>query len=111
MSPPRPCTWPGCGELTTQRRCPRHLEQERREVDARRGSSSQRGYGSKWQKAREIFLKENPLCAICERTATVVDHIVPHKGDQFLFWDQANWQPLCKSCHDSKTAMEDRRWQ
>jgi 5-methylcytosine-specific restriction endonuclease McrA len=33
--------------------------------------------------------------------ATVVDHITPHKGDAALFWDPANWQPLCKRCHDS----------
>ena len=39
--------------------------------------------------------------------ATVVDHIVPHRGDQKLFWDQNNWQPLCKSCHDKKTLTED----
>ncbi|WP_400245601.1 HNH endonuclease [Niallia sp. JL1B1071] len=40
--------------------------------------------------------------------ATVVDHIVPHRGDQDLFWDETNWQPLCKSCHDRKTMTEDR---
>ena len=34
---------------------------------------------------------------------TVVDHIVPHRGDARLFWDEDNWQPLCKSCHDRKT--------
>ena len=39
--------------------------------------------------------------------ATVVDHIIPHKGDQKLFWDTRNWQPLCKPCHDKKTATED----
>ena len=39
--------------------------------------------------------------------ATVVDHIVPHRGDQKLFWDEANWQPLCKPCHDKKTWNED----
>lgn len=40
---------------------------------------------------------------MCDRltVATVVDHIVPHKGDQTLFWNEANWQPLCKLCHDS----------
>ena len=36
-------------------------------------------------------------------TLTLVDHIVPHRGDQALFWDEQNWQPLCKSCHDKKT--------
>ena len=35
--------------------------------------------------------------------ATVVDHIVPHRGDKKLFWDQSNWQPLCKEHHDKKT--------
>jgi 5-methylcytosine-specific restriction protein A len=40
--------------------------------------------------------------------ATVVDHIVPHRGDPVLFWDEANWQGLCKLCHDAKTAREGR---
>jgi len=39
--------------------------------------------------------------------ATVVDHITPHKGDNDLFWDRANWQSLCESCHNRKTAAED----
>jgi len=44
--------------------------------------------------------------------ATVVDHISPHKGDSDLFWDRANWQSLCESCHNRKTASEDMgRWQ
>ena len=51
---------------------------------------------------------EHPLCAECLKNsvltpATVVDHIVPHRGDYALFWDENNWQPLCKSCHDRKT--------
>ncbi|ELK38933.1 HNH endonuclease, partial [Brevibacillus agri BAB-2500] len=40
-------------------------------------------------------------------TATVVDHIVPHKGDMRKFWDRMNWQALCASCHSKKTAKED----
>ena len=40
--------------------------------------------------------------------ATVVDHIVPHRGDPKLFWDTDNWQALCKQCHDHKTMTEDR---
>ena len=39
--------------------------------------------------------------------ATVVDHIIPAKGSPELFWDEANWQPLCKYHHDAKTARED----
>ena len=75
-------------------------------------TSSQRGYGSRWQKAREGYLRSHPLCRECEKQgkltpATVVDHIIPHKGDQGLFWDKDNWGALCKPCHDAKTARED----
>ncbi|MGL4573939.1 MAG: HNH endonuclease [Burkholderiaceae bacterium] len=32
--------------------------------------------------------------------SSVVDHIVPHRGDLLLFWRRSNWQALCKPCHD-----------
>jgi 5-methylcytosine-specific restriction protein A len=38
--------------------------------------------------------------------AEVVDHIKPHKGDMTLFWDENNWQSLCKMHHDRKTILE-----
>lgn len=68
-------------------------------------TAAQRGYGYRWQKARLTFLREHPLCAMCQRRgkvtpSTVVDHIVPHRGDQAKFWDTSNWQALCKPCHD-----------
>ena len=75
-------------------------------------TTGQRGYDYKWQKARERFLFDNPLCVYCQRegrvtAASVVDHITPHHGDQALFWCQANWQPLCKPCHDSVKQREE----
>ncbi|WP_196941894.1 hypothetical protein [Pseudooceanicola algae] len=37
----------------------------------------------------------------------MTDHIVPHKGDQRLFWDKNNWQPCCAWHHDVvKQALE-----
>jgi 5-methylcytosine-specific restriction protein A len=53
---------------------------------------------------------DNPLCVDCKTAdlltaANVVDHIVPHRGDMNLFWSEDNWQPLCKRCHDLKTAQ------
>lgn len=57
---------------------------------------------SHWTKARKAFLSAHPVCCFCKKTlATVVDHIQPHRGDEALFYDQTNWQPLCKPCHDS----------
>lgn len=75
-------------------------------------STTQRGYDYRWQQARERFLAANPLCRFCaerNRTevATVVDHKIPHRGDQSLFWDQSNWQPLCKPCHDGEKKRQE----
>jgi 5-methylcytosine-specific restriction enzyme A len=70
-------------------------------------------YTYRWKKARAAYLREHPLCVICKRTgkiqvASVVDHKIPHRGNEELFWDaEHNWQSLCKSCHDSKTAKYD----
>ena len=75
-------------------------------------TSAERGYGHKWQQAREAYLRENPLCVMCRddgavTAATVVDHIEPHKGDQALFWNRRNWQSLCASHHSgAKQRME-----
>jgi 5-methylcytosine-specific restriction endonuclease McrA len=75
-------------------------------------SSHERGYGSAWQRARRGFLLANPLCVMCSAEgktsiAQVVDHIQPHRGDQSLFWNQSNWQSLCKQHHDSDKARQE----
>jgi len=77
-------------------------------------SSTARGYGYGWQQARAIHLRQHPLCVYCEEegrvtAATVVDHRIPHRGDQTLFWDRKNWQSLCKACHDGRKAREEAR--
>jgi 5-methylcytosine-specific restriction protein A len=110
--PLHPCSYPGCPELTQERFCEKHKQQDRKRVDERRGSANSRGYNYKWQKVREQELKEEPLCRECLKNniitiATVRDHIIPHKGDPVLFWDKNNRQSLCKRCHDIKTAKED----
>ncbi len=75
-------------------------------------SSTARGYGYKWQKAREGFLKVHPLCEMHKERdvfvpSTVVDHKIAHRGDMSLFWDRSNWQALCKPCHDSYAQQRD----
>ena len=79
-----------------------------------RASASQRGYGHRWKLRSKHFLRQHPLCAICKargrtNVARCVDHIVPHKNDQRLFWDETNWQPLCFSCHNSRKQGIERR--
>jgi 5-methylcytosine-specific restriction enzyme A len=87
--------------------------QVKRELDRRRPSAARRGYGPRWRRARAAFLAQHPLCAACQADgrivpATVVDHVVPHRGNPKLFWDRGNWAPACKPCHDAKTAREGR---
>lgn len=77
-------------------------------------TSAQRGYDYRWQKARERFLYENPVCVMCEARgmtvqASVVDHRVPHRGDKTLFWDESNWQSLCKPCHDGEKKRQENQ--
>ena len=71
-------------------------------------------YGRRWRKERGQFLAINRYCKFCRAAgkrarATVVDHIVPHRGDEELFWEQSNWQPLCKPCHDGDKAVMEAR--
>lgn len=75
-------------------------------------TSAERGYGYKWQKAREAYLLANPLCVMCYHdgrvtAATVVDHIKAHRGDMRLFWDRGNWQGLCQHHHSSHAQRRD----
>ena len=113
VKPYRPCNHVGCPELIRDGRyCDRHQKEKQQQQDQRRGSAASRGYDSRWQKARKRFLIQHPLCVECQRqgfivAASVVDHVAPHKGNYKLFWDESNWQPLCKRCHDIKTATED----
>jgi 5-methylcytosine-specific restriction protein A len=96
-------------------RPPIHRPAERpRHHDERRGTAAQRGYGARWQKYRRWFLcqPQNAICVRCKAEGkatppTVVDHITPHRGNEQLFWDPANHQPLCEGCHNHKTATED----
>ena len=75
---------------------------------ADKSGANARGYTYEWQQATKRFLNGHPLCAHCHAkgrvsAATVVDHVVPHRGDESKFWNEQNWQPMCKPCHDRKT--------
>lgn len=113
ISAKKPCSHPGCFILVHGvSRCEKHAAEHRRLSDQHRDSAAERGYGHKWRKAREGYLSKHSLCLMCDSNgfvepSSVVDHIVPHRGNKELFWDKDNWQALCKSCHDKKTARED----
>lgn len=106
-----PCR--GCGRPVVKGYCDSCTDAGKGKVV--RQTSAQRGYGHRWRKQSKAFLDDHPLCAGYpigahgERavTAECVDHIVAHKGDMDLFWDQDNWQPLCLGCNSRKAATEE----
>ena len=88
--------------------CKEHLslEEFRRRPDYSKFKGSDLYFCKDWKEASKDFLRRNPICVRCGEKATITDHIVPHRGDAGLFWDENNWQPLCKRCHDKKTLQE-----
>lgn len=110
LKPLRPCRHPGCAALTWEGYCPAHKPAKA----PRRASAEYHGWYSLpvWTDGlRPAQLLREPFCRECAKRglrtrATVVDHIVPHRGDWGKFIDPANHQSLCKPCHDRKTARE-----
>jgi 5-methylcytosine-specific restriction enzyme A len=71
-------------------------------------------YLRRWRRATRTFLDDtdNSLCKMCQQfgytePSTVVDHVIPHKGDYELFWDQTNWQGLCMNCHNRHKQIQE----
>ena len=88
---------------------------ERGRVDTNRSGARQRGYDHRWDRAIQKFKLHNPICLGCwaigvERKVEVVDHVIPHKGNQDLFWSIPNWQALCDWHHRVVKVELERRY-
>ncbi|WP_036264413.1 HNH endonuclease signature motif containing protein [Methylocapsa aurea] len=107
---PRICS---CGNIVpSNERCACQIkrDQERKyRFDQTRPNARKRGYTAEWTKEAKAFLKANPNCRKCGEPASVVDHIQPHRGNMRLFWNKANWQPLCTHCHNVTKQSEEKR--
>lgn len=101
----RICAHPGCNEIIYEGgRCAKHREVFH-DQPYRQWYLSER-----WQIIRRQQLLLFPWCAECWKhglmiEATEVDHIIPHRGNETLFWGGA-LQSLCPSCHSEKTQQE-----
>lgn len=94
-------------------------DQLRREADQRRGSARTRGYTTAWDRAAKGHLARQPLCIYCamgawgepprDTAATCVDHLIPHGGDQDIFWRKADWISCCDACHSGPKQRAERR--
>ena len=61
--------------------------------------------------ARDMFTCQWPGCgfATADTSQLVADHREPHRGDEKLFWSEANLWCLCAPCHNSRKQRQERR--
>lgn len=103
--PRKPCTNPGCSELVANGRCATHA----RQAEQIRGSSSERGYGTRWARRRADYIYRHPWCVLCGRPSKVPDHYPVSRKDLVDRGEtdpdaDRHLRPLCSPCHSSETA-------
>lgn len=54
-----------------------------------------------------VLLRDDYVCQMCGREATMVDHIIPIKKDWKRRLDLTNLQASCKACNDAKANHEN----
>ena len=101
-----------CGE------CRRRAIRDREQAKRRRRRNMTHDQKDNRLSVAEVYRRADGICSVCglrvplacdrnDAWSRTKDHIVPHRGDMRLFWDESNWQPLCKRHHDVKTRNED----
>lgn len=121
-APRRPCPVGGCPNLLKPgESCPNPKHNARKQQDARRGSSRDRGYGTRWDKYSRWFRQQvhcpecgrnHVLCERCQKIgryepSEMVDHIAPvQSADDPRMWEHSNHQGLSRACHAIKTAED-----
>lgn len=74
---------------------------------------------ARWQKLRlRVFLRDTYTCRQTgvllsgkhpAPNSPVADHIIAHRGDPTLFWDEANVQTVSKAWHDAEKQRQEAR--
>ena len=112
--PKRPCSFPGCPNLTDGRFCeePEKLENKRYEKYDR-DPAVRRRYGRAWKRIRDSYASEHPFCEQCYKQGKLVPveqvhHIKPlAEGGTH---ERSNLISLCASCHAKIHAERGDRW-
>ena len=102
------CAYPRCAQIIRTKYCDAHKHIQSDILRGTRGTTSQQGYGTQWQKIRDRYLKLHPLCVDCKtqgiiKPAKEVHHRIElRKGGTN---EDDNLQSLCKPCHSKRTRM------
>lgn len=113
--PKRPCSRPGCPNLTTGRYCKEHGAEKKKEKAERykyydehqRNQRARRFYKSRaWQAARQrALVRDKHLCQHCLQDkritpASTVHHVIPLLTNWRKRLDMDNLVSLCSACHN-----------
>lgn len=101
--PKKPCSYPGCPNLTDGQYCEKHRKlMDKRYDKYNRSPDHNTTYGRGWKRIRDLYLSQHPLCEECLKEgryvpAEEVHHILPvlEGGTHNV----NNLMSLCKSCH------------
>lgn len=101
--PKRPCSYPGCPNLTDGQYCEEHEAIARKRYNKYgRPADNNKKYGRAWKRIRDRYAAAHPLCELCLKEGRLtpveeVHHVIPlsqggtHRND--------NLMSLCQSCH------------
>ena len=102
--PKRPCSFPGCPNLTSGQYCDVHRTEARRRYDKyERSPDVHKQYGRAWKRIRDRYILAHPYCEKCFEegrmtVATECHHIIPvSRGGQSV---EENLMALCRGCHN-----------
>jgi 5-methylcytosine-specific restriction enzyme A len=110
------CGFRGCPKTTRDRYCDKHAPLARRFYDRRRGSSTERGYDSDWERvAEQRRMLDCCLCQAClaeglVNASQIVDHIIPIHVRPDWRLEIGNTQVICHPCHTRKSSDDARRY-
>jgi 5-methylcytosine-specific restriction protein A len=109
----RMCNFPGCTVLIdpSERYCLKHKKEKssnsRKPFENAQRSNNNLYHTAQWKNLRKKVLKDNNYCVYCgSRENLVIDHIIPPRGNEDLFFSENNLQVVCHRCHSLKTAQE-----
>lgn len=112
--PKRPCSYPGCPNLTDGRFCEEHAKEEARRYEHYdRDPATKRRYGRAWKRIRNSYAATHPLCEEClakgfYTPTEEIHHMLPLS--QGGTHDRENLKALCKACHARIHAERGDRW-
>jgi hypothetical protein len=78
---------------------------KRLSVQARRTAHEDREYA----KLRKAYLLENPICVLCQKTATQIHHVVRGANRRRGLLNTNTWIEVCSTeCHEAVEALNFR---